>query len=225
MVVEILRGVPTMWQLRRETRPPNLEPDAKLWCKCSFREDHYGYHWTLFKNQKGNSYLLIAMDYFVRWLEVYTILTRKHRLQWACLWPSSSATWGPQGNTAATKAWTSIHCSCRCYGASGSARCKITLCIYCQRVWRKWVDERLKKVVLMQQKNWEERLPCRPSVSPQGNWNNACQYGICEGVSCNLLLTRSNSQPTMWETSNGCVISTSQCLKWPATGWRLIINV
>jgi hypothetical protein len=152
------------------------------------------------------------MDYFVRWPEVYAISNQEA---------------STMVNIAATKVWTLIHGSCRCHSTSDSARCKITF--YRRKVWYgQWMNiwGRLFK-------NWNERLPCRLSVSPHGDRNNACQYGSWEEVMCPvtcylwLFPTRSTSQQTIWQTSDSCDINhyTSKHLKWSATGWRLITTV
>jgi hypothetical protein len=161
-------------------------------------------------------------------------LTRKNQPWGTCLWPSSSATWGLQGNIAATKVWTSIHGSCRCYGASESARCKITLCIYRQKVWWKSVDEHLRKVVLMHREIGMRGYPAGwvSALKATGTTHANMASGKELYVSCDLLFVaipdkKQLTTDYVTDLKRLCDINhyASQHLKWPAIGWKLTTTV
>jgi hypothetical protein len=187
----ILIGVPTMWHLRRKTRTLNLESDAELWHKCSFREDRHGYHWTLFKSQKGNSYLLIAMDYFVRWPEVYTNSNQ-------------------EASTAVSMLVTKFFCH---FGAPGEH------CSYQGLNFNSWLLQVLRRLGVCKTKNYSLHLPSEGMAEVSGWASEGSCYDATEKLGweatlqaeCKPSRQLEQSMP-MWHLGRSYMCSATFCL-------------
>jgi hypothetical protein len=56
------------------------------------------------ESEKRNQYLLTAMDYFTKWVEVYIIPNQEASTVWMPLWPTSSAAMETRANCTAVRA-------------------------------------------------------------------------------------------------------------------------
>jgi hypothetical protein len=158
--------VPNVRHLRNKLRPLDWEsgPNAPVQCRGPVQEDSHRCSSPFPQSDQGNPYLLIAMDYFTKWPEAYTIPNQEASTVAEALVTNSFCRFGipqelhsDQGRNFESRLLQEV---LQCLRVSMTH----TVPLHPQsdgmvERYIKTVKEHLRKVVASHQSDWDEKLP------------------------------------------------------------------